>query len=105
MAHGTANSGVIEHGGKFNPPLANDEKMKRMREIDQVILHSTATNPSWYSDRSAENVVKEIRRGMSKKENGVISVIIKSSIVTEILQKVLLLIEQGRTAGVPTSTH
>ena len=36
--------------------------MKRMREIDQVILHSTATNPSWYSDRSVENVVKEIRR-------------------------------------------
>ena len=62
MEHGTANSGVIEHGCKSNLPLANDEKMIRIREIEQVILHSTATNPSWYSDRSVENVVKEIRR-------------------------------------------
>ena len=47
MEHGTANSGVIEHGCKSNLPLANDEKMIRIREIEQVILHSTATNPSW----------------------------------------------------------
>ena len=62
MAHGTAHSGVIEHGCKSNPPLAKDEKMIRIREIEQVILHSTATNPSWYSDRSVEDVVKEVPR-------------------------------------------
>ena len=33
-----------------------------MRKIDQVIIHCTATNPSWYSDKSAKDVVDEIRR-------------------------------------------
>ena len=33
-----------------------------MREIDLIVVHCTATNPSWYSDKSADDVVKEIRR-------------------------------------------
>lgn len=33
-----------------------------MREIDLAVIHCTATNPSWYSDKSADDVVKEIRR-------------------------------------------
>ena len=33
-----------------------------MRNIDTVVIHATATNPSWYADRSAKDVVKEIRR-------------------------------------------
>ena len=33
-----------------------------MRRIEQVIIPSTATNPSWYSDKSTEDVVDEIRR-------------------------------------------
>jgi len=33
-----------------------------MRRIDTVIIHATATNPSWYSEKSAKDVVKEIRR-------------------------------------------
>ena len=33
-----------------------------MGKIDQVIIHCTATNPSWYSDKSAKDVVDEIRR-------------------------------------------
>ena len=33
-----------------------------MREIDLVVVHCTATNPSWYSDKSCEDVVEEIRR-------------------------------------------
>ena len=33
-----------------------------MRRIEQVIIHSTATNPSWYSDKSAKDVVDETRR-------------------------------------------
>ena len=33
-----------------------------MREIDLAVVHCTATNPSWYSDKSAHDVVKEIRR-------------------------------------------
>lgn len=33
-----------------------------MRKINGVVIHSTATNPSWYADRSAEDVVEEIRR-------------------------------------------
>ena len=33
-----------------------------MRKIEPVIIHCTATNPSWYSDKSAKDVVDEIRR-------------------------------------------
>ena len=33
-----------------------------MREINEIIIHCTATNPSWYADRSDDDVVKEIRR-------------------------------------------
>tara|TARA_S200002703_G_scaffold134447_1_gene123003 strand:- start:937 stop:1374 length:438 start_codon:yes stop_codon:yes gene_type:complete len=33
-----------------------------MREINLAIIHCTATNPSWYSNKSAEDVVNEIRR-------------------------------------------
>ena len=33
-----------------------------MRLIDEIVLHCTATNPSWYKDRSAAEVVGEIRR-------------------------------------------
>ena len=33
-----------------------------MREINLAVVHCTATNPSWYADKSAEDVVKEIRR-------------------------------------------
>ena len=33
-----------------------------MRNIDTVVIHATATNPSWYADRSAKDVVEEIRR-------------------------------------------
>ena len=40
-----------------------------MRRIDQVIIHSTATNPSWYSDKSAEDVVDEIRRWHVNEKN------------------------------------
>lgn len=33
-----------------------------MRKINEIVVHCTATNPSWYEDRSAEDVVAEIRR-------------------------------------------
>jgi len=33
-----------------------------MREINEIIIHCTATNPSWYADRSVDDVVAEIRR-------------------------------------------
>lgn len=33
-----------------------------MRPIDEIIIHCTATNSSWYKDRSVEDVVKEITR-------------------------------------------
>jgi len=33
-----------------------------MREINLAVVHCTATNPSWYADKSAEDVVNEIRR-------------------------------------------
>ena len=33
-----------------------------MRHIDEIIIHCTATNSSWYEDRSVEDVVKEITR-------------------------------------------
>ena len=32
-----------------------------MREIDLVVVHATATNPSWYADKSCNDVVEEIR--------------------------------------------
>ena len=40
----------------------NDERIKKVREINLAVVHCTATNPSWYADKSAEDVVKEIRR-------------------------------------------
>ena len=33
-----------------------------MRHIDEIVIHCTATNPSWYADKSAQEVVEEIRR-------------------------------------------
>ena len=33
-----------------------------MRLIDEIVVHCTATNPKWYKDKSAEDVVTEIRR-------------------------------------------
>ena len=33
-----------------------------MREIDEIIIHATATNPSWMTDKPVEDVVAEIRR-------------------------------------------
>lgn len=33
-----------------------------MRNIDEIVVHCTATNPSWYADKSAQDVVAEIRR-------------------------------------------
>ena len=33
-----------------------------MRHIDEIVIHATATNPSWYEDKDAADVVKEIRR-------------------------------------------
>ena len=33
-----------------------------MRRSEQVIIHLTAPNPSWYSDKSDEDAVDEIRR-------------------------------------------
>ena len=33
-----------------------------MREIDEIIIHATATNPSWMADKPVEDVVAEIRR-------------------------------------------
>ena len=33
-----------------------------MRHIDEIVIHCTATNPSWYADKDADDVVKEIRR-------------------------------------------
>ena len=33
-----------------------------MREIDEIIVHCTATRPNWWSDRSAQEKVDEVRR-------------------------------------------
>jgi len=33
-----------------------------MRDIDEIIVHATATNPSWMEDKPVEDVVTEIRR-------------------------------------------
>ena len=33
-----------------------------MRHIDEIVIHATATNPNWYADKDASDVVKEIRR-------------------------------------------
>jgi len=33
-----------------------------MRHIDEIVIHCTATNPSWYEDRPVAEVVKEITR-------------------------------------------
>jgi hypothetical protein len=33
-----------------------------MRFIDEIVVHCTATSLKWYADRSAEEVVSEIRR-------------------------------------------
>ena len=33
-----------------------------MRDIDEIIIHATATNPSWMADKPVEDVVTEIRR-------------------------------------------
>ena len=33
-----------------------------MREIDEIVVHCTATNSKWFADRPVEDVVKEIRR-------------------------------------------
>ena len=33
-----------------------------MRDIDEIIIHATATNPSWMADKPVEDVVAEIRR-------------------------------------------
>lgn len=33
-----------------------------MRHIDEIIVHCTATNPSWYEDRPVQDVVDEITR-------------------------------------------
>jgi len=32
------------------------------REINEIIIHCTATNPSWYADQNVSDVVDEIRR-------------------------------------------
>lgn len=40
-----------------------------MRLIDEIVVHCTATNPKWYADRSAEDVVKEIRRWHVEERN------------------------------------
>ena len=34
---------------------------KKMREIDEIIIHATATNPSWMADKPVDDVVAEIR--------------------------------------------
>lgn len=33
-----------------------------MRNIDEIVIHCTATNPKWMADNSVEDVVAEIRR-------------------------------------------
>ena len=40
-----------------------------MREINEIIIHCTATNPSWYADRPVEDVVAEIRRWHVEERN------------------------------------
>ena len=40
-----------------------------MREINEIIIHCTATNPSWYADRSVDDVVAEIRRWHVEERN------------------------------------
>jgi N-acetylmuramoyl-L-alanine amidase len=40
-----------------------------MREINEIIIHCTATNPNWYGDRSVEDVVKEIKRWHVEERN------------------------------------
>lgn len=40
-----------------------------MREINEIIIHCTATNPNWYADRSVEDVVAEIRRWHVEERN------------------------------------
>jgi N-acetylmuramoyl-L-alanine amidase len=48
------NSGLV-----WNP---YDAGIKEMRTINEIIIHCTATNPKWYADKSAQEVVDEIRR-------------------------------------------
>jgi N-acetylmuramoyl-L-alanine amidase len=33
-----------------------------MRDMNEIVVHCTATNPKWYADKEAADVVKEIRR-------------------------------------------
>ncbi len=40
-----------------------------MRHIEEIIIHCTATNPSWYINKSADDVVKEIRRWHVEERN------------------------------------
>ena len=40
-----------------------------MREINEIIIHCTATNSNWYADRSADDVVTEIRRWHVEERN------------------------------------
>ena len=39
-----------------------DGKGSKVRHIDEIVVHCTATNPKWFVDRDAQDVVKEIRR-------------------------------------------
>ena len=57
-----------------------------MRKIDQVIIHSTATNPSWYSDKSAKDVLMKLGAGMWMKESGKI---LATTIVFTAMEKLL----------------
>ena len=44
------------HSGSFHG------KGNQVRHIDEIVVHCTATNPKWFIDRDAQDVVKEIRR-------------------------------------------
>ena len=41
-----------------------------MREIDEIIIHATATNPSWMADKPVDDVVAEIGVGTLKSASG-----------------------------------
>tara|TARA_S200000501_G_scaffold55953_2_gene46117 strand:+ start:14086 stop:14631 length:546 start_codon:yes stop_codon:yes gene_type:complete len=58
----TGNLSSLKNSAKKLNDKKNLSRTKPMRDINEIIIHCTATRKSWYEDKPVEDAVKELTR-------------------------------------------
>jgi len=58
----TGNLSSLKHSATKSNDKENSSRRKPMRKLTEIIIHCTATRPSWYEDKPVEDAVKELTR-------------------------------------------